>query len=84
MLQYGCQIEEPIMDSEGQQVGVKVKNHPAVAVANACWRNVRSFCSEFGLSPVSRTRLTLAKPDTSEADLMEILSAPRVKREDVQ
>jgi len=28
VLQYGCQIEEPILDSEGQQVGVHGKESP--------------------------------------------------------
>src|SRR5690349_11165959 len=44
ILTSGCQVEEPIMDSEGEQVGVKIKNHPAVAVSNAAWRQVRMFC----------------------------------------
>lgn len=55
----------------------KVKTNPAVTISKACWAQVRSFCSEFGLSPVSRTRLALEKRDTSDEDLRKLLSAPR-------
>jgi len=80
MLAQGFTVEEPIMDKEGEIVGYKVKNHPAVAVSNASWKQLKAFCSEFGLSPVSRTRLAVEKPDTGEKDLMQMLSAPRVPR----
>jgi len=80
-IQRGCQVEEPIINhSTGEVIGTKIKNHPAVAVSNAAWRQVRAFCSDFGLSPVSRTRLVLEQPDTSTADLMKLLSTPREKR----
>jgi P27 family predicted phage terminase small subunit len=82
--QDGLVIEQPILNQKGERIGTKSKSHPALMVSNSSWRQVRAFCSEFGLSPVSRTRLTREKPDTSEADLMEILSAPRVKKEGVQ
>jgi P27 family predicted phage terminase small subunit len=81
LTKQGLVIAQPIVDMHGNRLGIKVKNHPAVAISNAAWRQVRAFCSEFGLSPVSRTRLTLEKPDTSTADLMELLSRPREKKE---
>ena len=78
VLTVGRQVEEAILDRDtGAIIGQKVKNHPAVAVSNACWRNVRAFCSEFGLSPVSRTRLAIEQTDFSDADLTELLSRPR-------
>ena len=80
----GIVVGQPIFDANGQRVGTKIKNHPAVAISNAAWKQVRAFCSEFGLSPVARTRLTLEKPDTSSEDLMTLLSKPRepkVKKE---
>jgi len=81
ILRYGCQVSEPILDSNGEVVGEKIRNHPAVAVSNACWRNVRAFCSEFGLSPVSRTRLPIDKSkEDDEDDLMKLLSAPRERK----
>src|SRR6202050_3508741 len=58
-------------------VVVNVKPHPSVAQGNAAWMLLKAFCSEFGLSPVSRTRLAIEKSATSEDDLLEILSRPR-------
>lgn len=56
---------------------LKLKAHPAVAISRAAWTQVRAFCSEFGFSPVSRTRLTIEKQDDGEADLMKLLGGPR-------
>lgn len=84
MLASGFTVEEPIMDKEGEVVGVKIKNHPAVAVSNAAWKQLKAFCSEFGLSPVSRTRLAVEKPKSGEEDLLAVLSAPRAPKEKVQ
>lgn len=81
ILQHGCQVTEPILDSEGDVIGEKIKNHPAVAVSNAAWRNLRAFCSEFGLSPVSRTRLTIDKKDDGEDDFLKLLSRPREQKQ---
>ena len=80
MIQRRCQVEEPIINhTTGKVIGTKIKNHPAVAVSNAAWRQLRAFCLEFGLSPDSRTRLALEQPDTSTEDLMKILTTPREK-----
>ena len=38
--------------------------------------------SEFGLSPVSRTRLTIENPDDSMAELEAILRGPRLTDEE--
>jgi len=73
----GLLVVEPVFDKQRAVVGAKMKSHPAVAISNACWRNVRAFCSEFGLSPVSRTRLTIDRGDASQLDLMKMLSQPR-------
>lgn len=35
ILRHGCQVEEPIVNSEGEQTGVKVKNHPALTAFEA-------------------------------------------------
>lgn len=78
--EQGLVVAQPVVDAAGNRVGWKVKNHPANAIANAAWRNVRAFCSEFGLSPVSRTRLTIEKADTSTEDLMALLNRPREKK----
>ena len=64
----------------GQLVVVDVRPHPAVAMGNDAWSLLRSFCSEFGLSPVSRTRLSIERTDPAEDDLMKILMQPRAPK----
>jgi P27 family predicted phage terminase small subunit len=54
--------------------------NPAIAISNAAWRQVRSFCSEFGLSPVSRTRLTIEEAGNATDDLIKLLSRPRGRK----
>jgi P27 family predicted phage terminase small subunit len=61
-------------------VVVDVKPHPAVRQGNQALALMKAFCSEFGLSPVSRTRLAIDKLDDGEADLLELLGRPREKR----
>jgi P27 family predicted phage terminase small subunit len=61
----------------------KLKAHPAIGISRGAWGQVRAFASEFGLSPVSRTRLAIEKQDDGEADLMALLSQPRVKKPSV-
>jgi len=41
---------------------------------------MRAFCSEFGLTPISRTRLSVENPGEEEDDLMALLSQPRTNR----
>jgi hypothetical protein len=65
---------------------------PATGWSSAWWRIrrcgsgtrrcliMRAFCSEFGLSPISRTRLSVEAPDDEEDDLMALLSQPRTNR----
>ena len=79
----GIILSEPIIDRKtGELLGYKSRTNQAIAVSNASWKQVRSFCSDFGLSPVSRTRLTIEKPDNGEKDLMKLLSAPREPRKE--
>ena len=59
---------------------VDVKPHPAVRQGNQALALMKAFCSEFGLSPVSRMRLAVDKQDDGETDLMELLSRPREKQ----
>ena len=77
----GRLVAKRVLDPETNKlVVVNVKPHPAVAQGNAAWALLKAFCSEFGLSPVSRTRLAIDRPAAGEADLMEILSRPRERR----
>ena len=77
----GPMVAKRILDPETNKLVVSnVKPHPAVAQGNAAWMRLRAFCSEFGLSPVSRTRLAIDKPPAEEDDLMAILSRPRERK----
>jgi P27 family predicted phage terminase small subunit len=77
----GRLVAKRILDPETNKLMVvNVKPHPSVAQGNAAWTLMKAFCSEFGLSPVSRTRLTIEKPAANDADLMEILSRPRERK----
>jgi P27 family predicted phage terminase small subunit len=69
-----------IDEESGEVVLLKTQYNPAITVSNAAWRQVRAFCSEFGLSPVSRTRLTIEKQDDGVEDLAKVLMQPRVPR----
>ena len=74
-------VEEPVLSREtGEVVGYRQKKSPWVLVRDSSWQLMRSFCSEFGLSPVSRTRLALQAQEKKPEDLMELLSAPRERR----
>jgi P27 family predicted phage terminase small subunit len=76
----GPVITESIVTDDGQVVVLRVKAHPAGTIAVKRWTLVKGFCTEFGLSPVSRVRLTIEKKDDSDVDLMAMLSGPREPR----
>src|SRR5579885_1119219 len=76
LAEEGLVVEESIIDDSGNKVVLKVKNHPAIAISNLAWKQVRAFCSEFGLSPVARTRLKVERDDDVD-DLAKLLSQPR-------
>jgi P27 family predicted phage terminase small subunit len=83
--QQGMMVEEAYWNKKREErIVLKVRSHPAIMVSNAAWRQVRAFSSEFGLSPVSRTRLVIDKADTTEKDLAELLSQPRQPRTSIQ
>jgi P27 family predicted phage terminase small subunit len=78
----GSLVAKRILDPETNKLVVSnVKAHPAVAQGNAAWMVMKAFCSEFGLSPISRTRLAIEKSPAEEDDLMAILSQPRERKQ---
>lgn len=79
----GQTVTESTIADDGDVVILKVKTHPASQIAARRWALVKSFCSEFGLSPVSRTRLSIEKKDSGEEDLAALLSAPREPRKEI-
>lgn len=72
-------VEDGVDDDDEPKfraVVLKVQKRPEVSISNAAWMRVRSFCSEMGLSLVSRTRLSIEKADQVD-DLAALLRAPR-------
>jgi P27 family predicted phage terminase small subunit len=80
--QDGAVILEPIVSrTTGDIVGHRQKRNEWVSIRAEADRIFRQFASDFGLSPVSRTRLTIEKKDKETDDLMQLLGAPRVRRD---
>jgi P27 family predicted phage terminase small subunit len=68
----GLLVEESAIDPEtGKRVVLKMRNHPAISVSRTSWAHVRAFCSEFGLSPAARMRVTAA-PKLAGVDALEL------------
>lgn len=71
-------------DKAGNKIEKKVllreKAHPAIAISNTSWKQFRAFASEFGLSPVSRTRLSIEKKGGEIEDLERVLNRPRERK----
>jgi P27 family predicted phage terminase small subunit len=61
----------------GQLEVVDVRAHPGLAIRDRALALLRGFCAEFGLSPVSRARLTVDRGEADTDDLMELLMQPR-------
>jgi len=81
----GRLIAKRIVDpTTNKLVVANLKPHPAVAQMNAAWMLLKAFCSEFGLSPVSRTRLATETPADADDELLEILSQPRDRKESTE
>ena len=64
----------------GQMETVDVRPHPGLHVRDRALMLMKAFCSEFGLSPVSRVRLAVERKDAAEDDLMSLLMHPRVSK----
>jgi P27 family predicted phage terminase small subunit len=80
LAEQGITVTESKITESGEVIVLKIRKHPAVEVSNAAWRQLRAFCSEFGLSPASRTRLAIDKADQNGQELAELLSKPRPPR----
>ncbi len=50
-------------ESESVNSGVQIKKRPEVAIRSDALKIIRSFASEFGLTPSARTRIKIEQPD---------------------
>ncbi len=77
----GLIVEESTLDKEtGEKIVLRRRTHPALGISRTCWMLTHKFCSEFGLSPVSRTRLKVEKRDDGVQDLAALLATPRPRK----
>lgn len=76
-------VNTPVMNSEDEVVGFTQKKNLWVSIQERAMLLLKGFCSEFGLTPVSRERITIDKPDEGEVDLAELLSRPRAPRKPI-
>lgn len=83
---HGLIVVDVATDVNGKATGRRhVHRNPALAISNQAWVLVRSFCSEFGLSPVGRQRLDVQHDhDDSRSELIALLSQPRTPKTNVQ
>ena len=78
---HGLVVVEHLTDRHGQLTGQKkIRRNPAIAISLASWAMVRSFCSEFGMTPVGRMHLQVDRSEGERQDLMELLTRPRQKK----
>jgi P27 family predicted phage terminase small subunit len=68
----------------GQLEVVDVRPHPGLAIRDRALMQMRAFCVEFGLSPVSRARLFVERRETDGDDLMALLAQPRQRKTAVE
>lgn len=74
-------IREPVVSrTTGDVVGYRQVKNRWVSIRAEADKIFNKFASDFGLSPVSRTRLTVEKKDPSEGNLAKLLAGPRVER----
>ncbi len=64
----------------GQLEVVDVRPHPGLHIRDRALTQMKAFCSEFGLSPVSRARLFVERREADGEDLMALLAQPRERR----
>lgn len=62
MAKHGLLVEEPILDKMGEEVGVKLKENPAVNTYAKMSGLMNKFLTQFGLTPASRSKLKIEKP----------------------
>jgi P27 family predicted phage terminase small subunit len=62
----GILIEETIFDKDGNEVSSKLKRNPAVSISNEALKIMKSYLTEFGLTPSSGSRLQIEQPEEED------------------
>jgi len=61
-LTYTSVFEESERGSDTTRVTVMKRAHPAVGIASDAWRRAKLMLTEFGLTPASRAKVSVANP----------------------
>ena len=65
----------PIKDDNGK---IKyLQQFPQVSIANKALINIKSFCTEFGMTPSARSRMIVAGADENSDEMENLLSRAR-------
>lgn len=77
-------IEDPIVSRDtGKIIGYRAKKNPWLPIREHAHRLLLSFASEFGISPASRTRLSVAPRELySDEEVQAVLSGPTLTDEE--
>ena len=75
----GCTVREDII-RKGVVMGSVLRTHPAVKVRNGAWTRFLAFADRLGLSPKAREAITVQPMEDPEAELMKILTQPRLAK----
>lgn len=67
----GNSIEEPCFDKEGNPTGTIIKINPKVTAARQTLQQYRAYCTEFGLTPSSRSRIVVAGGANEDDDILD-------------
>jgi P27 family predicted phage terminase small subunit len=69
----GSTFEIPKYDRDGNVLSVYHQVTPEVSISNNAMSQIIKFCQEFGLSPSSRTRLTVEKKTNNKGGVEDLL-----------
>ena len=69
--EFGVMIKDPVMGRKGtpeefEVIAYITKKNPAVAVANEALKTMKSYLVEFGMTPSSRSKLHVEKPQDAD------------------
>jgi P27 family predicted phage terminase small subunit len=71
-------IDAPVFNKPGELTGHTKRLHPAVKLQRDAFARVKAFLGEFGLTPATRARLSVAAPESPPAsDKSRFFRRPR-------
>ena len=71
----GLQVEVEVYNKNGEVVGTKTDVNPMLRVRDNAAKQYKMFCVEFGLTPVSRAKISAPKQESKGDELDELLNS---------